>query len=408
MNKAKNTPIISRLILKKSNSYLRISILLFIFSLVLIASSAVYFINQYLQVDKDFLSNDNTHIIEITTSRGNAMHAQPLKYEDETTIREEIEKKHPDTSYKVFKEYQFNFGIQDAKGGTHFIYGLDEAGGEFLGSCDLEIRKACGKMELDQVLTLNLPIVKIHEDGLSSSEIVEYPIYYQLGVADKNPFSLYNDEQLENIYIGSRTYKEMIEKTYLIQWDQFVKEYDSHNPFGIQSLRKIYVYVDALSQVEGIAELVNDKGYNTNYTFKAFDNFDVSMKNTVVLSLALGFLILMITASHVILSFNSYLKVQQKDMGILKQLGYNPTTINQIYSRNINAIFLFTAVGITLYIVVVSAIFIGENVYLFMFSIIVLIILILLAINRIIVLWILRQYSKKNILTLLKINKEFE
>lgn len=173
-------------------------------------------------------------------------------------------------------------------------------------------------------------------------------------------------------------------------------------------MRKIYVYVDALSQVEGIAELVNDEGYNTNYTFKAFDNFDVSMKNTLVLSLTLGFLILMITAAHVILSFNSYLKVQQKDMGILKQLGYNPTTINQIYSRNINAIFFFTAVGITLYIVVVSAIFIGENVYLFTFSIIVLVILILLAINRIIVLWILRQYSKKNILTLLKINKEFE
>lgn len=97
----------------------------------------------------------------------------------------------------------------------------------------MEIRKACGKMELDQVLTLKLPIVKVHEDGLSSSEIVDYPMYYQLGVSDKNPFSLYNDEQLETIYIGSKTYKEMIEKTYVIQWDQFVKEYDSHNPFGI-------------------------------------------------------------------------------------------------------------------------------------------------------------------------------
>ncbi|MFB9331134.1 hypothetical protein ACFFSY_34805 [Paenibacillus aurantiacus] len=408
MKSAKNTPVISRLILKKSNSYLRISILLFIFSLVLVASSAVYFINQYLQVDKDFLSNDNTHIIEITTSRGNAMHAQPLKYEDETVIREEIETKFPEASYQVFKEYQFNFGIQDANGDTHFIYGLDEAGGALLGSCDLGTKRACGKTELDPVLTLKLPIVDVHEDGLSSSEIVEYPINYQLGVADKNPFSLYNDEQLETIYIGGNTYKDMIEQTYRIPWDQFVKRYDSDNPFGIQSLRKIYVYVDALSQVEGIAELVNAKGYNTNYTFKAFDNFDGSMKNTVALSLALGFLILMITASHVILSFNSYLKVQQKDMGILKQLGYSMTTINQIYSRNINAIFLFTAMGITLYIVVVSSIFIGKNVYAYTLSVVALLLLILFAINRVIVLWILRRYSRKNILALLKINKEFE
>lgn len=112
MNKAKNTPVISRLILKKSNSYLRISILLFIFSLVLIASSAVYFINQYLQVDKDFLSNDNTHIIEITTSQGNAMHAQPLKYEDETTIREEIEKSTPIQAIRSLRSISLTSGFK--------------------------------------------------------------------------------------------------------------------------------------------------------------------------------------------------------------------------------------------------------------------------------------------------------
>lgn len=399
---------ISRLIRKKSSSHLKISILLFVVSLVLISTASVFFINQYLQVEKDFIANHNTHTIEITSARGNAMHAVPLQFADEPILRDHISSLGSGTKYRLFKEYQFNFGIQDSEGNTHFIYGLDEDAAALLGDCSLERAVTCGQTDKGPAATLRIPVIDIHEDGLSSSRFADYTVTHNTGVAENNPFSLYNDEQLDSVYVGSATFKDMIEAAYSVSWDEFVAQYDEDNPFGIQALRKMYIYVEDLSQVEKIAELVNDKGYNTNYTFKAFDDFSQSMNNTLVLSVSLASLILIITASHVLLSFHSFLKVQQKDMGILKQFGYGNRMIQHIYAGNINRIFGQVAAGIAAYTAIICLLFVKERLLLYSFSLLFFLMIVLFIINRIIVLVIAKGYASKDILTLLKTNKEFE
>ncbi len=62
-------------------------------------------------------------------------------------------------------------------------------------------------------------------------------------------------------------------------------KFDEDNPYGIQAINNIYVYVDNISDVEKTARTIDGVDYNTNYTFKAFDNFDASIKNTIMITL---------------------------------------------------------------------------------------------------------------------------
>ena len=55
-------------------------------------------------------------------------------------------------------------------------------------------------------------------------------------------------------------------------WDDF--------SYGINSIYKIHIYVDEISQVRKIANFITDNGYNTTYMLNTFNNFDVSLKST--------------------------------------------------------------------------------------------------------------------------------
>ncbi|MEB9897843.1 hypothetical protein P4K96_31040 [Bacillus cereus] len=115
-----------------------------------------------------------------------------------------------------------------------------------------------------------------------------------------------------------------------------------------------------------------------------------------------------LTASHVLLSFHSFLKVQQKDMGILKQFGFKNRMIQHIYAGNINRIFGQVAAGIAAYTAIICLLFVQERLLLYSFSLLFFLMIVLFIINRIIVLVIAKGYASKDILTLLKTNKEFE
>ncbi len=403
---------ISKLILKKSSSYLKISIGLFILSLVLISTASVFFINQYLQLNKDFIRNDNTHMIEITSKREGNTQIQFLTFQDEDKVKEAISKHLPNVKFQLYKLYQLSFGVQDENGNTYFIYGLDEGAARLLGNCHLEVNTTCARKTIKQRSVLKIPVIDVQEGGFSSQQNVDFPVANQGGVFERNPFTLYEGDEVISdtgiLYVGSHTFEKMIEIAFHVRWDEFVKKYDQDNPFDIQVLKNMYIYVDKITDVEAAARLLNDLGYNTRYTFKAFDNFTGSMKNTAILASLLALVILLITATHVILSFNSYLKVQQRDMGILKQYGYSNESVQEIYSYNINHIFFKVIAVIISYTILVGLLLVPLHSIGYLIFLVIFLLLILLLINRVIVHIILKKYTSKGIIELLKMNKEFE
>lgn len=64
-----------------------------------------------------------------------------------------------------------------------------------------------------------------------------------------------------------------------------VLNYDKDFSYGINSIYKIHIYVDEISQVRKIANFITDNGYNTTYMLNTFNNFDVSLNSTFDISI---------------------------------------------------------------------------------------------------------------------------
>jgi hypothetical protein len=402
-----NIKYVSRLILIKSRKYLKISILLFALSLMLMALFLAIIINQYLQVKNDFINNDNIHIIEISTLQTKTTSVRELNFDDIRKIREIIKEYYENIDYFVFNVYQLNFGIESNKNEILFLYGVDDYGARLLGLSNFELFHLYSSELIDDITVLKIPIIDIHEDGLSSSETIEMTFINVSGIPKITPISIY--ESISNqTYISLSTYQELIKTIYGVTWESFIKNYNSKNEYGIQAIYKIFIYVEDITKVERIAKIINDYGYTTNYTFKSFTNFDNSIKNTSILSALLIIVILFITSGYIILSINSYLKVQQKDMGILKHHGYNYRSIKKIYEYNINKKFIYMALYMFVFIIIISFIFIKDSYIIYTFIICICIYIPMYIINRILSCYIITRYAKLEIIDLIKANKEFE
>lgn len=401
-----NKNYVSKLILKKSSKFLKVSIFLFAFSLILISSFLALFFNQYIQIKKDFVDNSNTHVIEVTLAE-NGNTVKELDFNDLETITNAISSELPDVSFTGINEYQLNLGIEDNNGNVYFLYAIENTGAKFLGFDELKENCIYSSDINEDTLSLNIPIVSVHNGGLTSNkrETTEFTVEHN--ISSNNPLSIYESATSKS-YISLDTYKNIIEICFGLSWEDFVADYNSNNSFGVQAVYKIFIYVDDIQSVEDVAKIVVNEGYCTNFTFKSFDNFDSSMRNTLLISALLVLIVFIVTSANILLSFNSYLKVQQKDMGILKHYGYTSCDIRKIYSKNINRIFFLMSIFISLFIVVVTIIFINTDILIYLLIIVASVLIPLYVVNRIVVLYILRKYSEQNILDLIKTNKEFE
>ncbi|SET32484.1 hypothetical protein [[Clostridium] polysaccharolyticum] len=118
--------------------------------------------------------------------------------------------------------------------------------------------------------------------------------------------------------------------------------------------------------------------------------------------------IFLVSLIQLILSFNSYYKIQQKDMGILKYYGFSTKRVQEIYLRGLNVFFLAGLLFLTAYIVALSiltgVVIHYSSVIIFMLSIWIILIFLRFCISKNIVC----KYAKRNILFLLKNSKEVE
>ncbi len=397
---------IAKLLNKKANSYLKISIATFSVCLCILITMIVLLCNQYIQIKKDFVDNKNTHIIEISSKRSKEKKIEYLKFSSEDEIKHILEEKFPNAQYKIYTEYQLNFGIPDPNGNCYYIYGIEEEAAPLLGDCKLEkdtiySYNGAGNVELQ------VPKIKVKENGMESTETTSYLVESKGGVIKNNTLGLYEDNTNSH-FVGKKTYEKIVALAYDADWEEFVKKYNENNPYGIQAIRKIFIYSDIISDISPMARAINEEAYNTNYTFKAFDDFDKSIINTVVIISILIILIFTFTAIQLVISFKSYLRIQQKDMGILKQLKYTSKEIYDIYKININTIF-YKLQGIAqLYILILGIIFIKPSNFQYVVMIMGIIGVILIGINKVVLKYILQKYCNKDILSLFKENKEFE
>ena len=265
-------------------------------------------------------------------------------------------------------------------------------------------------MNLPSKLDLEIPSISIRSAGISSSKMTRLSVVYQRSVDENNPLNLFDtsDNQSNILYVGPELFRKLIRISYHISWSDFVTKYDHGQSFGIQALKGVCVYVDRVSDVEKVASLLQQLGYNENYTFKSFHNITASIHDAVVFAIALPIVFLLATIGHVLLSFNAYLKVQQKDMGILRHFGYDESDVFRIYAYSISRIFVMVGVGVSIYTLILGALCIPISHLYYTFELVAFLCILTLVTYRVIISWLLRGYVGKGVLDLLKFSKEFE
>ena len=206
MNKS-NLKKVSLLLRKKSTSYLKVSFVIFVISLVIVASISVVGISQYANLQQEFIKNDNTHIICVGGIEfGNRYDSLTMK--DREIIDHIIQSNFPDTEFELIVQSRIPNGISD-KEGNHFslsVIGNDCAKWLKLDRMeDDTIYSADSSENLPVVLTLELPVIKSEGGGMVADRYVDYQVSFSNQAGQRNIFETYDRSPGKHYYINYNT-----------------------------------------------------------------------------------------------------------------------------------------------------------------------------------------------------------
>ena len=399
--KQNNLRKVSKLLRKKSTSYLKISFAIFIISLIIVSSASVVGISQYMNLQKEFIKNDNTHVICVSgIEYGDEYDNLTLK--DKKLIEKIIKSSFPNIRFNIILESRIPNGISD-KTGNHFsLFVVGNDCGKWLKLDKMEdntIYSVNQNEKLPSQICLELPIIKSEKDGMSADTYKDYNVNFSSKASKRNIFETYNRSPGTHYYINYNTYVNLTSVMYGISKDS-IKNSDS--------IENLYIYVENIGNVEKVANVLISKKYATDYTLKAFDSLDHIVQLFIKAGFILILAIFIFTCINLVLSFNSYIKLQKKDIAILKHLGYSNKNIKKIYRMNIADTFLKLGVGIVIYTSIIGGFLININNWLYLIALILLLAISLFIVFAVITETVLKRYVKKDILELMKIDKSFE
>lgn len=400
MNKQK----ISKIIAKKTSLYLKISMSLFVLSLVLLTTAVIFVQQQYMQLRKDFVDNSNTHIISVSRVQGDKPNiTYPLSFEDKENINGIIEN-YNGTS--VFSEYVIPFGISDTNDKTYFIEAVDNRFLEHSGIKKINDNEAIVSNELNEKkVTLKIPHINVEDGGFTSDYRTDFDLSFIPTSTIQSPFDEF-DIKPDTIIVNTKTFEKIIETMYQVSWEEFQKNSIAENPYGIEVFDEINVYVADLKNIKKVADQLRNQ-YEINYVLGAFEDLQSSLNRSYTIYALLLIFILIVTGINTIISFRGYLYSMQKDMGIFRHYGYSCSQVYNIYKSLIITPYVKIDGIVAIYSFVISLILLKQD---FIKSFVLAFVLIVFFVGIILIslLRILKKLSKKEIIILLKQSKEVE
>ena len=101
-------------------------------------------------------------------------------------------------------------------------------------------------------------------------------------------------------------------------------------------LDKVIVYVKDIKDVDTVGELLKKHQYFTSYTFNSFENFSANISSMQVILIVLSIIFIITSIIIAVLLMINFLRLQRKEIAILKLNGYNNKSISSIYARLIS------------------------------------------------------------------------
>lgn len=399
---------VSRLVTGKARRFLRTNSILLIGSLILLSSAFTYAEAQFLHRQRDFDRNANVHVIEVTAPADGESGSQ-LKFADLARIGSQIDLLEGVGPTSVTVQYALGFGIPDSSGADRFFYGLDGEGGRLLGLAPLEagVAYSVAAPTLPN-LDVRVPVVDVTNAGMSSGDSVAVRLRAVGGVSPSSPLMVLGRPDSEALYVEGTTFQRLVTTAFETDWRTFRERYDRDNPYGIQVIKSVHIYVHDLAGVKVVAESLTESGFDTAYTLKAFDDLAGSLRSSTIASLLAVLAIFMGCAVYITMSFNSYMNLAHRDMGILRHLGYSSERVRRLFARRVARTSAIVGGGVVLYTIVIGMAFLGTGqLRLVGFNVLTVVVL-LSVVHLITVRLVFRSHARTPVLRLLKLDREFE
>lgn len=302
---------ISRIIAKKKKYIF--TILIAVFVLIVVATTVIgsFSLYQYETTKQNFIDNQFAKTIEITSYSPRSNETRKLNREDTAKVKDILQT--TDAKCKIAVEYLIHFGIPTANGDVIFVKAFSDnffVDGALKDQSVLITKRADGNDEL----TLSIPVIRNEGGGFVSDTSIP-KTYNCLNIDDNSVLGGYfKDDEIiapENIFQDITSI--------MFPGEHYV------------DVEKIYVNVDDISEIKGVADLLSSEKYDVKHAFEYYNDLDVSIGRLLNFSLLVLVLLLVLSLFFLVSMFELSLKNSVGDIAVLKHLGFRSRAINQIY-----------------------------------------------------------------------------
>ena len=387
----------SKLILRKSGSYLKLSLLIFITMIALLCFSLLFYISYSNDTKNNYTENEIVHILSVEGKFENNSYRN-LRSKDKLDISNLLQQK------KIAGSVGFLYSICGASINDEMIVnivGVDEEAWQYITSSKMKDNTFYTNDIVGDEIQVDIPIISVDENGNVNSSKFEKIVYPRENIIAAKVIDYFSHdyEDLYKIYVSENTFMDIL-KTYSSQYSDIASIYDDFATDNI-IVDSAYVNIDDLYEIDFVAEFLSNQGYDINYTFSAFDEMGISLQKNGILFVMMVIILLIVASINLIFSFVAYIDMSRKDIGIMKFMGFDNKRIYSIYSRNINKIFGLLWLVAIICICVLTLITIDTNYLKVILFLSLGVGVLLLSLDGIINVYYLQKVVKKNLLYLI-------
>ncbi len=327
-----NTKFVVKMLRKKTHHFLAISILIMVISLTMLNFMVSYISNQYQMINKDFMNNNNVKVIQVT-GKGNGEATTQISLQDAEEINTLLKDKDMADKAKAYPVYTLPTVYRDSMATAYSMIGISEELASLVSEgCTLKEGRICVGDANDGKITLNVPIIEEKDGGFSSTETVDLEMTAEKGATNENAIFIHSIPKNNQAYVNEK----VAEKLTKIMYE---KSQNSSEYIQESQLSNLVVYIKDIKDVDTVGQLLKDNNYFTSYTFNSFENFSINIStNQMILIILCVFLVVTSIVTAILLMIN-FLRIQKKEIAILKLIGYKSKMIVTIYTRLLTILF---------------------------------------------------------------------
>ncbi|WP_206830250.1 hypothetical protein [Alicyclobacillus fructus] len=350
---------VARMMRNKTPIQFRIAAATLFVALLVLSTLGLYTLRMALDVKRQFFSNDAVHVILVDAqSSEHQTLPRHVQFRDREQIERIFASSMPGAKARVWNVYQINFGILDSTGRTNWVESVDPGGALLLGLLTMRDDTGYAVPPTPSPLILQVPVVRVTQGGYESDRRVSMTLSHTAPITRQAPlFSLQSEATGENalgrpLFVSYDTYRRILETAYQRPYAALVRAFTQGQDLGIQPVENVAVYVPHVADVDRVARALAGRGYDTVYTFRAFQQLSSTLQTSSWMALVFTMLVAAGTYAGIWLFFRNDLRRGRKDMGILRHLGYSPSEVVSVYRRKLRALFLTCMASACLYTLV--------------------------------------------------------